>query len=647
MLSELRVQPVKSHLTSDTWENTRVAARGGNNEKWLTKKKVEIVTRKNVEKTVRRQLVLEDGRVLDADQPVVTRDTTENKEIFETDADEERDNDGGDMNIGDRVTTLKTVRDVKENVTKTEAAQNVGTIASRDIARVIKDRSKLDNVLRRPRNSRDLAVTNIPVVVHNSRNHSKVTDTEQVKEKSVKRGGKMFTERVRTEQHEEYESNDNQTSDEGEDFEKIEYEELYQEEPKEYKTKTEESFIEYFQNGQNQDNKFGMVKVGEGPHFKSVTKQFSKNTKSSLAGAPQRKPLKQSRSWDNDREDKLGNISVSKQHSSSLSDLSRNGCERVFIAKVIDETPAVRLRNKKKQDINRYIEHRQSANFSSSGNVITRTNNSNNSSRCSTPTSKEYHFRNCRVKDDRRERPMSLDITNKFYYSGPETKSKEYCHNQFSTLRNQRSYHSNLDISEKPKQIEIKIESPTNGNLKLVPRHYSSSDNLLKERNICTKSLVRKSDKFQSIGDICFTTSKEIPNLQREVVIRNERSNSSAPTSRKTSGESSRKSSWESLKMSSGTSSRKTSGESSRRPSNDRKMSGQLIFTSEKPSRPNLDRIYQTSTLEKGFKTSSCTNLSTKVIPIDLSCSSISSPFSTPSSPSTKYRTRVAVHGSA
>ena len=224
---------------------------------------------------------------------------------------------------------------------------------------------------------------------------------------------------------------------------------------------------------------------------------------------------------------------------------------------------------------------------------------------------------------------MSLDISNIL-----DLKSREYTHTkthsnqQFSTLRNQRSYHSNLDISEKPKQIEIKIESPTHGDLKLIPRHYTSSDNLLKERNICTKSLVRKSDKFQSVGDICFTTSKEIPNLQREVVIRNENNFSSLPSSRKSSGESLRKS----------------SGGSSRS-SNDRKMSGQLIFTSEKPSKQSLTRLYQTSTLEKGFKTSSCTNLSTRIIPIDI-CSSLS-PFSTPSSPSTKYRTRVAVHGAA
>lgn len=104
MLSEIRVRPVRS-----------VDRNQEHAEKWLTKKKVEIVTTKNVEKTIKRQLVLEDGRILDEDIPIVTVDTTENKEIFETDQDEERDNldynKKSEMNIGDKVTTLKTTKD--------------------------------------------------------------------------------------------------------------------------------------------------------------------------------------------------------------------------------------------------------------------------------------------------------------------------------------------------------------------------------------------------------------------------------------------------------------------------------------------------------------------------------------------------------
>ena len=212
---------------------------------------------------------------------------------------------------------------------------------------------------------------------------------------------------------------------------------------------------------------------------------------------------------------------------------------------------------------------------------------------------------------------MSLDITNKFYYSGDnhhqqqqtterQSFSKSNLHDySSSTLGRQRNYHSSLDLSDKqlPRQIEITIESPGRNNFKLVPKqHYSSSDNLLTssstQKQICTKSLVKKGGKFQSVGDICFTTSKEIPNVGREIVI-----NKSAE----------------------------------RRGSNDRKISGKLIFTSEKQHNPTQ------RSLETNYKTSSCTNLSTRVIPIEFSGSTLS----TPSSPSTKYRTRVAVHGAA
>ena len=57
-------------------------------------------------------------------------------------------------------------------------------------------------------------------------------------------------EKIRTEEHEVYNSNDSDTSDEEGDFEKIEYSELSEDQPLDYKTRTEESFIEYFQKGE-------------------------------------------------------------------------------------------------------------------------------------------------------------------------------------------------------------------------------------------------------------------------------------------------------------------------------------------------------------------------------------------------------------
>ena len=270
----------------------------------------------------------------------------------------------------------------------------------------------------------------------------------------------------------------------------------------------------------------------------------------------------------------------------------------------------MKLRNKKKQDINRHIEHRQSAHVTSSSRTRPSSGNT-------TPASREYRFPNCRVRDQRRERPMSLDITSNFY-SGTEGANRRLeeqsrsadQHQSHSSLQRQRHYHSSLDVSREPKQIEITIESPS---YKLVTRHqHSSSDNLLspgsrgERQAVITKSLVKKGGKFQSVGDICFTTSKEIPSPSREVAI--QRGDLTTP-----------------------------------RRSNDRRKSrreeAELIFTSEKQHRSQAAR----RSLEPAFKAGSCTNLSTRVIPIELS----GFPMSRSGSPATKYRTRVAVHGLA
>ena len=125
--------------------DNEVRSRASTEEEWVTKKKVEITTTKNIETKVFRQLVLEDGRVLDEEVPTVTIDKTEDKQIFVTDHDEERDlhnpenekavkstfyTDEG-VHVGDKFSTIKTTKDIKENVRRTEAVQNIGNIHSR------------------------------------------------------------------------------------------------------------------------------------------------------------------------------------------------------------------------------------------------------------------------------------------------------------------------------------------------------------------------------------------------------------------------------------------------------------------------------------------------------------------------------------
>ena len=75
-------------------------------KEWVTTKKVEIVTTKNVERKILRQVVLEDGRVVEEEIPTVTVDTTEDKQTFETDQDEERNLEGeGTTSIASRFDT--------------------------------------------------------------------------------------------------------------------------------------------------------------------------------------------------------------------------------------------------------------------------------------------------------------------------------------------------------------------------------------------------------------------------------------------------------------------------------------------------------------------------------------------------------------
>ena len=134
----------------------------------------------------------------------------------------------------------------------------------------MKDKKSLKNLMRREgREGREVAGT--PRVVHSARSHQTVTDTERLQERNVRRGGKvrrmgLYTvhctdsspanvvqvlfEKIKTEEHEVYNSGDSETSDDEADFVKIEYEELNEDEPLEYKTRTEESFIEYFKKGE-------------------------------------------------------------------------------------------------------------------------------------------------------------------------------------------------------------------------------------------------------------------------------------------------------------------------------------------------------------------------------------------------------------
>ena len=129
------------------YTNNKAAKLGDAEEEWVTTKKVDIVTTKSVEKKIQRQIVLEDGRVVEEEVPVVTVDTTEDKQTFQTDQDEEREleadeaggakyaaskfDGNGSVLVGDKFTRVKKINDVTESLVKTEALQDIGDIKSK------------------------------------------------------------------------------------------------------------------------------------------------------------------------------------------------------------------------------------------------------------------------------------------------------------------------------------------------------------------------------------------------------------------------------------------------------------------------------------------------------------------------------------
>ena len=81
--------------------------------------------------------------MVEEEVPTVTVDTTEDKQTFQTDQDEDREvEDGGEgrypasrfdgsVLVGDKFTRVKKTNDVTESLVKTEALQNLGDIRSR------------------------------------------------------------------------------------------------------------------------------------------------------------------------------------------------------------------------------------------------------------------------------------------------------------------------------------------------------------------------------------------------------------------------------------------------------------------------------------------------------------------------------------
>lgn len=303
---------------------------------------------------------------------------------------------------------------------------------------------------------------------------------------------------------------------------------------------------------------------------------------------------------------------------------------------------------KKKTNLNYYTHHQD---------------NSSSEQPIRPPRTKEYKFPNCRISETQKQRlkparPQSLDLSESRYFTESSSThnrsndnlypSQQLRRNFHSTqnlsgkhqttsttekinkttrhlqpsLHNGRNYHSTHNLSERfvqhntserPRSVNLSFEEPikVKSNYKLFPSNEMNRTHQLR-RNGSEES----SKQYHSTGNI-YKSIKQEKQVHGNRLLKHEPQYLSAGNN---VGEF------------------RSVSESVHK--KERKSSGQLIFSSEKPKK----------TIGSEFKTSSCEIFSmpreeTRIIPIEIYSST--APMSPLGSPSTKYKTRVVVNGAA
>ena len=315
----------------------------------------------------------------------------------------------------------------------------------------------------------------------------------------------MQNERIKTEEHIEYDSDDSSTDGSSSSSSKSERHKL---EPEVYKTRKDENFTEYFKI----DNK-NSTKIGEGPHYVSESKEVHRVDDNQLLFTPSRplrsnrgnqrnflltdyepsrRPLNHTDSW---LEKHFGSTS-SLSHTGS-SDLSRPGsrdgpgvssglrrsasiCDIRPVANSSGEfyatvrrsgkVPDTVVMREKRPERSYYSENRRSANFTSSGHPVRpprRQKSSDYGSLSRGQSSNAGHYSSLSFK-----RPDNTDHhpTEKYYFGAPVTTVKK------SSSR----------------------DSHVGGGL---TRSYSSVQNVNSGHNGSSSSL-RRPDRYNSTGNI-------------------------------------------------------------------------------------------------------------------------------------------------
>ncbi|XP_034239595.1 cyclin-dependent kinase 12 isoform X5 [Thrips palmi] len=270
-------------------------------EEWVTKKKTELTTTKQIETRVKRHVVLEDGKVVDDSGPIVTTNTTEDTEKQEHQHTEHRTH-GDDPPSGDegwvavpgpggmvREVKEKKVRsrEEKEERQETEDIHHLGDITDEGYLAAVRDDKDVRRALLSgkevvrgedgqlvvvdPRNSG-------PRLVHQSSKGRKVVDTENTHEISeVQPDGRVVTEKRRTTEHEEVDEKED--PDDGE----LEEEDKYRESKQRFRKSKDQELVEYLADG---------VKVGQEMRYQC------ENVEGERFGDPAALAVEDQQEWD-------------------------------------------------------------------------------------------------------------------------------------------------------------------------------------------------------------------------------------------------------------------------------------------------------------------------------------------------------------
>ena len=220
-----------------------------NSEDWITKKRVETVTKKNLERQIQRQVVLDDGRVIVEDVPEVTVDTVEDRQSHEEDGDEDKKigfegynsyNDRGGTVLGEKFQTNIHTHDVSKRSTTTAAAQNLGELSTGDVDKVVQQGRDVKSLVRAYEGAKENALVIPARIMDQNSSHDRTVDKEDIREVNRVHNGRVMTDRFVTK--ERILDTSKATPDDGSSTE----EESYDADAQGYSQRKEDRYIDYY-----------------------------------------------------------------------------------------------------------------------------------------------------------------------------------------------------------------------------------------------------------------------------------------------------------------------------------------------------------------------------------------------------------------